>query len=75
MLYVGISDTPAWVVSYANAIAEMRGWSRFVGLQAAYSLADRSVERDLLPMARALDMAVMPWGVLGLGHCHAGALH
>lgn len=66
-LYVGISDTPAWVVSYANAIADLRGWSRFVGLQIRYSLADRAAERDLLPMARALDLAVTPWSVLGAG--------
>lgn len=64
VLYVGISDTPAWVVSQANAIAELRGWSRFVGLQVPYSLADRAVERDLLPMARHFDMAVTPWGLL-----------
>jgi len=64
VLYVGISDTPAWVVSHATAIAELRGWSRFVGLQVPYSLADRSVERDLLPMARHFDLAVTPWGLL-----------
>ena len=53
VLYVGISDTPAWVVAQANTLAELRGWSRFVGLQIRYSLADRAAERDLLPMARA----------------------
>ena len=61
-LYVGFSDTPAWVVSQANTMAELRGWSRFVGLQLPYSLADRSPERDLLPMAKAFEMAVMVWG-------------
>ncbi len=66
-LYVGISDTPAWVVSRANAIADLRGWTPFVGLQIRYSLADRAAERDLLPMARALDLAVTPWSVLGAG--------
>lgn len=66
-LYVGISDTPAWVVAYANAIADLRGWSPFVGLQIRYNLADRAAERDLLPMARALDLAVTPWSVLGAG--------
>ena len=54
VLYVGISDTPAWVVSRANTIAELKGWSQFVGLQIRYSLIDRSVERELLPMSRAL---------------------
>lgn len=64
ILYVGISDTPAWVVSQANAIAELRGWSRFVALQAPYSIADRALERDLIPMAEAHDMSVLTWGVL-----------
>jgi aryl-alcohol dehydrogenase-like predicted oxidoreductase len=64
VLYVGISDTPAWVIAQATTLADLRGWSRFVALQAPYSLADRSVERDLLPMARALDMTVLTWGAL-----------
>ncbi len=67
VLYLGVSDTPAWVVSHANTLAELRGWSRFVGLQARYSLIDRAAERDLLPMARAFDLALMPWSVLGSG--------
>ena len=58
VLYVGISDTPAWIVSQANTLAELRGWSPFIGLQIQYSLAQRTVERDLLPMARALDIGV-----------------
>lgn len=64
VLYVGVSDTPAWVVSQANMLADLRGWSRFVALQAPYSLADRALERDLIPMAEANDMAVLAWGVL-----------
>src|SRR5262245_44945574 len=64
VLYVGISDTPAWVVSRAVTLAELRGWSPFVALQAPYSLADRDVERDLLPMARALGLTFTPWGML-----------
>ncbi|MCB1693899.1 MAG: aldo/keto reductase, partial [Pseudomonadales bacterium] len=67
VLYVGISDTPAWVVSRANMLAELRGWSQFVGLQIRYSLIDRTVERELLPMSRALDLAVTPWGIVGSG--------
>jgi aryl-alcohol dehydrogenase-like predicted oxidoreductase len=62
--YVGISDTPAWVVSQAVTLAELRGWSRFVGLQGPYSLADRDVERELLPMARALELTFTSWGML-----------
>lgn len=64
VLYVGISDTPAWVVSQANVLADLRGWSRFVALQAPYSLADRALERDLLPMSEAHQMSVLAWGVL-----------
>src|SRR5205807_2030511 len=67
VLYVGVSDTPAWIVSQANTIADFRGWSRFVGLQIEYSLLQRTVERDLLPMARALDIAVTAWGTLAGG--------
>jgi aryl-alcohol dehydrogenase-like predicted oxidoreductase len=67
ILYAGISDSPAWVVSRADMLAELRGWSPFVGLQLRYSLADRAAERDLLPMARALDIGVSAWSVLGAG--------
>lgn len=67
VLYVGISDTPAWEVARANTLAELRGWTPFVGLQIRYSLLDRAVERELLPMAKALDLAVTPWDTLGSG--------
>jgi aryl-alcohol dehydrogenase-like predicted oxidoreductase len=67
VLYVGISDTPAWVVSQANMLADLRGWSPFVATQLRYSLVDRTAERDLLPMARHLDLAVTTWGVLSAG--------
>lgn len=65
--YIGISDTPAWVVSQANTMAELQGWTRFVGLQVEYSLLQRAPERDLLPMARQFGMAVTPWGAIGGG--------
>jgi aryl-alcohol dehydrogenase-like predicted oxidoreductase len=67
VLYLGISDTPAWIVAYANAISEQRGWTGFSGLQPEYSLAQREAERDLLPMARALGMTVTPWSPLAGG--------
>jgi len=67
ILYIGISDTPAWIISRMNAIAELRGWSQFVALQIKYSLLERTVERELLPMARKLDLAVTPWAVMGGG--------
>ncbi len=65
--YIAISDTPAWVVARANTIAELRGWNRFAGLQIEYSLIQRTPERDLFPMAHALDLAITPWGALGGG--------
>jgi aryl-alcohol dehydrogenase-like predicted oxidoreductase len=67
VLYVGVSDTPAWEVARANTLAELRGWSAFVGLQIRYSLLDRAVERELLPMAKTLDLTVTPWDTLGSG--------
>ena len=65
--YVAISDSPAYIVSAANMLAELRGWARFIGLQVPYSLLSRSIERELLPMSRYWDMAVMPWGLLNGG--------
>ena len=65
--YIGVSDTPAWVVSQANTLAELRGWTAFAGLQVQYSLIQRTPERDLLPMAKAFGLAVTPWAALGGG--------
>jgi aryl-alcohol dehydrogenase-like predicted oxidoreductase len=67
VLYVGVSDTPAWVVSAANVTAELRGWSSFVGLQIEYSLLERTPERDLLPMAKHFGLSVVAWAPLGAG--------
>ncbi|MDJ0801853.1 MAG: aldo/keto reductase [Desulfobacterales bacterium] len=67
ILYAGISDTPAWIVSRADALADFRGWSRFVAIQVEYSLVERTVERELLPMAKALDLGVTAWSPLGSG--------
>lgn len=67
VLYVGISDPPAWYAARANTMAELKGWTPFVGLQIKYSLLERTPERELLPMAESLDIAVTPWGVLGGG--------
>ncbi|MEV4621409.1 aldo/keto reductase [Asanoa sp. NPDC049573] len=67
VLYVGVSDTPAWVVSRANTLAEWRGWAPFAGLQVPYSLVNRDAERELLPMAEAHGMTVTAWSPLGGG--------
>jgi aryl-alcohol dehydrogenase-like predicted oxidoreductase len=67
VLYVGVSDWPAWEVAQANTLAELRGWSPFAGLQLRYNLLDRSPERDLLPMARAFDLPALVWGPIAEG--------
>jgi aryl-alcohol dehydrogenase-like predicted oxidoreductase len=58
---------PAWLISRANTLAELRGWSPFVGLQIEYSLIERTVERDLIPMARTLGLSVAAWSPLASG--------
>lgn len=67
VLYLGISDSPAWVVAQANTLAKCYGWTPFVALQGEYSLVERSLERELLPMAQAFELAVTPWSPLGSG--------
>lgn len=67
ILYAGISDAPAWVVARANTIAELRGWTPFIGLQIEYSLIQRAPERELLPMAQELDIGVTAWAPLASG--------
>src|SRR5918992_2085651 len=67
VLYVGISDSPAWVAAQANTIADLRGWTPFVGLQVPYSVASRDPERELLPMAAAFGLTVTAWGTLEQG--------
>lgn len=67
VLYIGISDTPAWIVSQANTLAALSGWTPFIALQIEYSLIERTPERDLLPMARAFDLGVAAWSPLGGG--------
>ena len=67
VLYIGISDTPAWIISQANTLASWRGWTPFIGLQVEYSLRERAPERDLLPMAQAFEIGVTAWSPLGGG--------
>ena len=65
--YAAISDTPAWIVSKGNTMAELMGWSQFIALQIEYSLLQRSPERDLIPMAKHYGMTVTPWAPLAGG--------
>ncbi len=67
VLYIGVSCTPAWAATRMHTIAEMRGWAKFIGVQLRYSLIDRSAERELLPMARALDLGVLTFAANGQG--------
>ena len=67
VLYTGISDAPAWWIAQANTLAHFRGWSPCVGLQIEYSLIERSVERELIPMAKALNIGVTAWSPLAGG--------
>ena len=67
ILYVGISDAPAWVVARANTLTEWRGWTPFASLQVPYNLLNRDIERELLPMAETCGMTVATWGPLAQG--------
>src|SRR3981081_1945017 len=67
ILHVGISDFPAWWIAQANTLASLRGWSPFVALQMEYSLIERTVERELIPMARALNLGITAWSPLSRG--------
>src|ERR1700738_3887640 len=67
ILYVGTSDAPAWWIAQANTLAELRGWTQFIGLQIEYSLVERTVERELIPMAKALNLGVLAWSPLAKG--------
>jgi aryl-alcohol dehydrogenase-like predicted oxidoreductase len=76
VLHVGVSDWPAWEIAEANTLAGLRGWSPFVGVQLRYNLLDRTVERELLPMARGFGLTTFAWGPLAEGRLtgkyHAG---
>ncbi|KAJ3893083.1 NADP-dependent oxidoreductase domain-containing protein [Lentinula edodes] len=73
VLYLGISDTPAWIVSQANEYARSNGKTPFVVYQGLWNILDRSFERDIIPMARSLGLALAPWGVLGQGKLRTDA--
>jgi aryl-alcohol dehydrogenase-like predicted oxidoreductase len=62
--YIGFSDTPAWKTAQAQVIAQFRGWAPLVALQIEYSLLERTVEGELIPMARELGLGVTPWSPL-----------
>lgn len=67
VLYLGISDAPAWVVSAANTYARAHGKTPFSVYQGQWNVMRRDFERDIIPMARYFGMALCPWDVLGGG--------
>ncbi|MBC7927401.1 MAG: aldo/keto reductase [Bryobacteraceae bacterium] len=67
VIHVGISDAPAWWIAQANTLAHLRGWTPFIGLQIEYSLIERTVERELIPMAKSLNIGVTAWSPLASG--------
>jgi aryl-alcohol dehydrogenase-like predicted oxidoreductase len=77
VLYIGVSDAPAWWIAQANTMADLRNWTQFIGLQIEYSLVERTVERELIPMAKAFRLGLVAWSPLGggllSGKYHSGA--
>lgn len=67
ILYIGLSDAPAWVASRANTLAELRGWTPFTTLQLEYSLLERGIEREHFSLCRAADIAITAWSPLASG--------
>lgn len=67
VMYVGISDTPAWEVSRCNTIAEHFGWTPFIAYQGRHNIGDRSIEREIIPMCTKMGIGVTSWSVLGAG--------
>jgi aryl-alcohol dehydrogenase-like predicted oxidoreductase len=65
--YLGVSDTPAWKIVEANLIARFRGWPAFIGLQMEYSLLERTIEQELIPMASEFGLGITPWSPLKSG--------
>jgi aryl-alcohol dehydrogenase-like predicted oxidoreductase len=65
--YLGFSDTPAWKTAQAQLIAELRGWTPLVALQVEYSLIERTIEGELVPMALELGLGITPWSPLRAG--------
>jgi aryl-alcohol dehydrogenase-like predicted oxidoreductase len=64
---LGASNYPAWLLAWAVALQDRKGWAPFVSLQPQYSLVERSIEVEILPFCRAAGIGVIPWGPLGAG--------
>jgi len=66
--YVGFSDTPAWFTAQAHTTALLRGWAPVTALQMEYSLLERTIEGELIPLAQDAGMGVLPWSPLKSGY-------
>jgi aryl-alcohol dehydrogenase-like predicted oxidoreductase len=67
ILYVGSSDTPAWVVARGNTLADWHQWSPYIGLQLEYSLLERTIEREYFTLSKALNLSIAAWSPLAMG--------
>ena len=67
VLYVGLSDTPAWIVARGQTLAELHGSTRLASIQIQYSLSERRVEADYFTLAETLDLAICCWSPLDQG--------
>src|SRR5215470_6150201 len=65
--YIDLYWVHAWWVAQANTLASLRGWTPFIGLQIEYNLLERTVERELIPMARSMNLGVIAWSPLSNG--------
>jgi aryl-alcohol dehydrogenase-like predicted oxidoreductase len=67
VLHIGFSDTPAWKVAQAQLLAQFKNWAPLIALQIEYSLLERTVEGDLVPMAQEFELGITPWSPLKSG--------
>lgn len=67
VLYLGISDTPAWVVAIANSYAAANGKTPFSIYQGRWNVLFRDLEREIVPMANHFGMAIACWNAIGSG--------
>ncbi|KAK0473952.1 hypothetical protein IW261DRAFT_1502488 [Armillaria novae-zelandiae] len=65
VLYLGISDAPAWIAAQADQYIVDHDKTQFVAYQGRWNIMERSFEREIIPMARVFGMAPFPWDVLG----------
>lgn len=67
VLYLGVSNWPAWVVVKANDFARQHGLTPFVVYEGRWNVAEREIERSVLPMCKDQGMGITVWSPLGGG--------